>query len=156
MPIRQTLARFTPSFVIPSLAVVALSAAALAHGGHASAPKHRPTPDELAAFKEAKPAFERHCFRCHTTAGRKSKRKALEHMSLNGYPFGGHHASEAGKAVREVLGAEGSEKATMPADDKGAVAGDDLAKILAWATAFDRAQAGGQAGGPQKEDHHAH
>lgn len=30
-------------------------------------------------------------------------------------------------------------KATMPSDDPGTVAGDDLAKIVRWAGAFDRA-----------------
>ena len=133
--------------IIASVAIAAVSAAAFAHGGHASARKHKPTPEELAAFQQAKPAFERHCFRCHTTTGKKEKRKALEHMSMDAYPFGGHHASEAGKAVREALGVGGNAKVTMPADDKGAVAGDDLAKIVAWSEAFDLAQPGG--------DHHA-
>jgi hypothetical protein len=133
--------------VIVSVGIAAVSAAALAHGGHASAKKHKPTAEELAAFQQAKPAFERHCFRCHTTTGKKEKRKALEHMSMDAYPFGGHHAGEAGNAVRDVLGVGENAKTTMPADDKGAVTGDDLAKIVAWTKAFDRAQAGG--------DHHA-
>jgi hypothetical protein len=30
----------------------------------------------------------------------------------------------------------------MPADDRGAVTGEDLEKILVWADAFDRAHAG--------------
>ena len=43
------------------------------------------------------------------------------------------------------------------ADDKGAVAGDDLAKILTWAGAFDRARAGKAADAPApKGDGHAH
>lgn len=46
---------------------------------------------------------------------------------------------EAGKAVREVLAVDGNRNATMPVDDKAAVAVDDLAKIVAWAAAFDRA-----------------
>jgi hypothetical protein len=77
-------------------------------------------------------------------------------LIASGSIVGGHHAGEAGKAVREVLGAAGRGKATMPADDKGAVAGDDLAKILAWASAFDRAQAASEAGAPNKDGHHAH
>jgi uncharacterized membrane protein len=152
----ERLTHTIPLTVIASVATAAVAAAAFAHGGHTSAKRHKPTPDELAAFKEAKPAFERHCFRCHTTVGKKAKRKALEHMSMDAYPFGGHHAGEAGKAVRQVLGVEGGASATMPADDKGAVAGDDLAKIVAWAAAFDRAQAAGEATAPTKEGHHAH
>lgn len=141
-----------------SLALVALaSAVAYAHGGHASAKKVKPTAEELAAFEDAKPAFERHCFRCHTAGGKKSKKKILEHMSMDGYPFGGHHAGEAGQVVRKVLGADGSGKATMPADDKGAVTGDDLAKIVAWAAAFDRAHPSVTGDAMEKAGtHHAH
>jgi len=71
--------------------------------------------------------------------GKKSKRKALDHIAMDQYPFAGHHATEAGKVVRKVLGADGKSKATMPLDDQGAVTGDDLTRILAWAEAFDRA-----------------
>jgi uncharacterized membrane protein len=125
-----------------SLVLLAVAAAvAEAHGGHAAARAHKPTPEEIAAFEVAKPVFERHCFRCHTTAGKKSKHKALDHISMDQYPFGGHHADEAGKVVGEVLGADATGKATMPSDDRGAVRGDDLAKIVAWAAAFDRASA---------------
>jgi hypothetical protein len=119
--------------------IAALGAAANAHGGHTHAPAFKPTPDEIAAFDAARPAFEHHCFRCHTSAGKKSKPKTLEHIAMDSYPFGGHHASEAGKAIRKVLGADGKSKPTMPSDDRGAVAGDDLVKVLAWADAFDRA-----------------
>jgi hypothetical protein len=38
-----------------------------------------------------------------------------------------------------VLGVGGKAKPTMPSDDAGAVAGDELAKVLAWADAFDGA-----------------
>jgi len=38
-----------------------------------------------------------------------------------------------------VLGVGGNAKPTMPSDDPGAVAGDELAKVLAWADAFDGA-----------------
>lgn len=126
-------------------AIAAVGATAHGHGGHARGPAPKPTPDEVAAFERARPAFEHHCFRCHTPAGKKSKRKALEHMAMDSYPFGGHHAGEAGKAIRAVLGADGKSKASMPSDDRGAVEGDDLATILAWADAFDRAHANGQA-----------
>jgi hypothetical protein len=54
------------------------------------------------------------------------------------YPFGGHHAATMGKTIRKVL-AIGSGKPTMPSDRKGAVKGDELALIAAWADAFDAA-----------------
>jgi hypothetical protein len=43
--------------------------------------------------------------------------------------------------VRKVLGAGGAGKATMPSDDPGAVTGDDLRLIIAWADVFDHAHA---------------
>ena len=118
-------------------------AAASAHGGHSheGATPPAPTPEERAAFEAARPAFEKNCFRCHTTAGKKSKRKALQHLSMDTYPFGGHHASEVGKVVRKALGGGGAGKATMPSDGPGTVTGDDLRVINAWADAFDRAHA---------------
>lgn len=122
------------------LLAVAAAAVAEAHGGHATAGVHRATAEELAAFEIARPVFERHCFRCHTTDGHKSKSKALDHLSMDRYPFGGHHADEAGTVVSKVLRADAPGKATMPSDDRGAVRGDDLAKVLAWAAAFDRAR----------------
>ena len=127
--------------LVPVLVLLVMAAASVAraHGRHAAVPAHTPTAEETAAFEIAKPVFERHCFRCHTTAGKKSKHKALDHLSMDQYPFGGHHADEAGAAVREVLGADAHGEATMPSDDRGAVRGDDLTKIVAWAAAFDRA-----------------
>lgn len=121
------------------VAIAAAGATAYGHGDHVHGPAPKPTPEEIAAFERARPAFERHCFRCHTSEGKKSKRKALEHLGMDSYPFGGHHAGEVGKAIRAVLGADGKSRASMPSDDRGAVAGDDLATIVAWADAFDRA-----------------
>jgi mono/diheme cytochrome c family protein len=112
---------------------------AYAHQGHNAGRPHKPTPDEIAAFERAKPAFQRHCFRCHTTAGKNARPKALAHIAMDSYPFGGHHADEAGAAVRKALGAGGG-RATMPADDPGGVSGDDLTRILAWADAYDTAK----------------
>ena len=124
------------------LAVAVLAAAAAptahAHKGHGAGHAPRPTPDEIAAFEKAKPAFERHCFRCHTATGKKAKPKALAHIAMDRYPLGGHHADEAGSVVRKVLGAGGG-KPTMPSDDPGSVTGDDLARILAWADVFEHA-----------------
>jgi hypothetical protein len=126
------------------------SAMAYGHAGHGSGHVSKPSPEEQAAFANARPAFERHCVRCHTTGGKKAKRKSLDHFSMNDYPFKGHHADEAGAVVRKVLGAGADHKATMPSDDPGAVTGDDLTKILAWADAFERAH-------PPKQEHsHAH
>jgi hypothetical protein len=125
--------------VVAAALAVAAAPVAHAHRGRGAGRPHTPTPDERAAFERATPAFERHCFRCHTTGGKKSKPKTLAHLDMDGYPFTGHHADEAGRVVRKVLGAEGG-KATMPSDDPGAVTGDDLALILAWAQAYDRAR----------------
>ena len=135
-------------------AFVGVAADVHGHGSHGSGRVSKPSPGEVAAFAAAKPAFERHCFRCHTTSGRKSKHKALDHMTMDRYPFGGHHAGEAGQAIRKVLGTDGATKPTMPSDDPGAVTGDDLAKLAAWADAFDRDQTH-QTGKP-KETTHAH
>ena len=98
---------------------------------------------EKAAYERARPVFERYCAACHSTAGTKeAKTKALPHFSIDGYPFGGHHAGEAGENVREVLGVTG-EKPTMPADRPGAVEGAELEAVVEWSKAFDRAHAAG-------------
>src|SRR2546423_664974 len=143
-------ARAVPRIFIALTVAAVGSAIAYGPAGHEAGRPSKPSPEEQAAYASARPVFERHCFRCHTTGGKKAKRKALDHISMDGYPFKGHHAGEAGTVVRKVLGAGGDRKATMPSDDPGAVTGDDLAKILAWADAFDRAQA------PKQEHTHAH
>jgi hypothetical protein len=154
MSIRATVAS-RATFRVGLIITFAATAAAVAyahgtHGTHGAGGSSKPTAEEIAAFATAKPAFERHCFRCHTSAGRKSKRKALAHVAMDRYPFAGHHAGEAGTVVREVLGAAGNKKATMPSDDPGAVTGADLAKMLAWADAFDRSHQ------PKKDEANAH
>ena len=111
---------------------------------------------EMAAYEAAKPVFEKNCARCHQAGGAKAKPKMLKHFDISSYPFGGHHADEASKTVRKVLGIGGG-KPTMPADKKGAVQGDELALIAAWADAFDKAHAGGahaDRGGHGDHDHH--
>jgi hypothetical protein len=133
-----TRAAIPAALVTAMLATVAVPIAD-AHQGHGVGRPHKPTPDELAAFERAKPAFERHCFQCHTKAGKESKPKALAHITMDGYPFGGHHADEAGAVVRKVLGATGG-KPTMPSDEPGTVTGDDLTRILAWTDAYDAAK----------------
>lgn len=137
------------------MVLVGAGRAALGHAGHGPSNSVKPTPEELAAYEAAKPVFERHCFRCHTTAGKKAKRKSLEHLPMDAYPFGGHHAGEAATVIRTVLGVGGRAKATMPSDDPGAVTGDELAKVLAWADAFDRAHPRKSAN-TVKEKPHAH
>jgi hypothetical protein len=104
-----------------------------------------PLNDHQAAFEAARPAFARHCFRCHTAAGeaaRKTKAKAIRHVDMGSYPFGGHHPYDVAKLVRtSLLGDKGrGKKPTMPADDVGSVTGPDLEAILAWASAFERAR----------------
>lgn len=64
--------------------------------------------------------------------------ETLSHFDMTTYPFGGHHADEITKTIRASLGASGK-KATMPKDGPGKVTGEQLASILAWADAFDRA-----------------
>lgn len=91
---------------------------------------------ERSAYEKAKPVFDRYCSSCHTTAGSRSQGLALQHFEMDHYPFGGHHATEIAAAVRRVLGADGS-KPTMPPDRPGAVEGEDLKLILAWASQVD-------------------
>src|SRR5688500_16230787 len=62
---------------------------------------------EQAAFAKAKPVFEKHCARCHSSKGEKASKKKLDHFDMDTYPFGGHHATEIGGTIREVLGATG-------------------------------------------------
>ena len=93
--------------------------------------------------------FERHCFRCHTregTASRMEKVKAIKHLDMSVYPFGGHHPDDAARVIRLALLGDRMRKRppTMPADDVGAVTavtGADLEKLLAWADAFERSAA---------------
>jgi hypothetical protein len=101
---------------------------------------------EQSAYETAKPVFESFCAKCHTKGSKKAKPKILAHFDMTGYPFAGEHAAEIGNEIREVLGLVEGKKATMPKDRPGAVKGDDLAKIQAWADAFDKAAAGGAHG----------
>jgi len=126
--------------MVPSL--VAFAAMAFAHPAKKTERKATVTPEEKAAFDAAKPTFETHCFRCHTTSGKKAKRKTLDHLSMDSYPFGGHHADDVASSIRRTLGiGSNKKKPTMPKDESGTVVGDDLERIAAWADAFDRARA---------------
>lgn len=113
-------------------------------------PPAAPSP-ERAAYERAKPILEKYCATCHTKGGAASSEEALEHFSMDGYPFGGHHANEIGAVVRMSLGASGRSP-TMPRGKPGAVKGDELAAILAWADAFGAAHL--PAVHKQEKDHH--
>lgn len=110
---------------------------------------------ETGAYEKSKPVFEKYCVSCHSQGQKKAKKATLEHFDITNYPFGGHHAMELGKEVREVL-AIGGGKPTMPKGKPGAVKGEELALIAAWADAFDAAHAGGAHEGHQGHDggHH--
>lgn len=111
---------------------------------------------ELAAYEKAKPVFERWCASCHARTGKKQSVKKRGHFDMTTYPFGGHHAMEISGEIREVLGLTGK-KPTMPLDRKGAVQGDELELIKAWADAFDAAHQGGaHAGHAEHGGGHAH
>ena len=66
----------------------------------------------------------------------KATKKKLDHFSMDGYPFGGEHATSIGNEIRVVLAIDGNKKATMPSDKPGSVTGDDLAAIKAWTEAW--------------------
>ena len=115
---------------------------------------------EMKAYEAAKPVFGSRCASCHTSRGASSmklKKKALEHFSIDSYPFTGHHAGELGATIRKVLGVEGDEP-TMPMDDPGAVEGEELALIVAWSRAYDRAKdaGAGHHGTSSGHDHGGH
>ena len=97
---------------------------------------------ETAAYEKAKPVFEKHCAKCHSKDGRKQSIGKREHFDMTTYPFGGHHAMDVHNEVRAVLGLTGK-KPTMPADNKGAVKGEELELIKAWTDAFDASHKGG-------------
>ncbi len=97
---------------------------------------------ETAAYEKAKPVFDKYCAKCHSKSGAKTSASKREHFDMTTYPFGGHHAMEISGEIREALGVTGK-KPTMPADNKGAVKGDELELIKAWAAAFDASHEGG-------------
>jgi len=110
---------------------------------------------ENAAFEKAKPVFEKWCASCHSKDGKKTSAKKRDHFDMTTYPFGGHHAMEISGEIREVLGVTGK-KPTMPADKKGAVKGEELETIEAWADAFDASHTGGAHEGHGDSGGHKH
>jgi len=110
---------------------------------------------ENTAFEKAKPVFEKWCASCHSKDGKKTSAKKRDHFDMTTYPFGGHHAMEISGEIREVLGLTGK-KPTMPADKKGAVKGEELESIKAWADAFDASHQGGAHEGHGEAGGHEH
>ncbi|HEU5056991.1 MAG TPA: c-type cytochrome [Kofleriaceae bacterium] len=110
---------------------------------------------EAAALEKARPVFDKHCARCHTKGGKNARPKTLEHFDMSSYPFGGHHAGEIAGEIREVL-AIGGGKPSMPADKPGAVSGDELALIAAWADACEKSHGAGAHQGHGHGDDHDH
>lgn len=137
-----------------------------ADGEAAAKPADPPAPDpaqikiallaaETAAYQSAKPVFEKYCAGCHQQGGKKASAKKLGHFDMTTYPFAGHHAMEVSGTLRTVLGIGGG-KPTMPFGKPGAVKGDDLALIAAWADAFDASHAGGAHAGTPGHGAHKH
>ena len=115
------------------------------------APEEPPAPDpaaikaelmatETAAFEKAKPVFDKFCAGCHSKGQKNANAKKLKELEITAYPFTGEHAKAPD--IRRVLGTTG-EKPTMPKTKPGSVKGDDLASVVAWADAWDAAEAGG-------------
>ncbi len=109
---------------------------------------------EMQAYEAARPVFETHCAVCHQPGEPEALEDTLHHFSMEGYPFGGHHAHEMGEIIRAVLGADGSE-ATMPEGDPEALSDEELALVVTWSEAFDRAHAAG-VGHHAELEHHDH
>lgn len=103
---------------------------------HASTQRHVLV-EEQQAYERARPVFERYCASCHTSE--RGSAAALVHFSMDGYPFGGHHADEIAGTIRHVLGVNGV-KATMPQGRPGVVKGEELQRVIDWADTVDRAQ----------------
>lgn len=97
---------------------------------------------EMAAYEQAKPAFDKYCAKCHSKDGAKTSVSKREHFDMTAYPFGGHHAMDVHNEIRIVLGVTGKNP-TMPADRKGAVKGEELELIKTWADAFEASHEGG-------------
>lgn len=145
----------------PTTATGSPSTSEAPDGGVGSAPTGPAAQDllaaERAAYDRARPVFERHCAKCHTSGGPRATRGALRHFSIDAYPFGGHHSAEIAATIRQVLGVAGK-KATMPRGNPGVVQGEELSLIVNWAAAFERSHAAGLHGADhgQHEPDHGH
>lgn len=110
---------------------------------------------EMAAFDKAKPVFDKWCAKCHSKDGAKQSAAKREHFDMTTYPFGGHHAMDVHNEISVVLGVTGK-KPTMPADNKGAVKGEELELIKAWIDAFEASHQGGAHEGHDAHGGHKH
>jgi hypothetical protein len=108
---------------------------------------------EADAFAKAKPVFDEFCSACHLQGERNATQKKLDAFDMTSYPFTGEHAGEMAAEIREVLGIGGG-KATMPKNKPGAVQGEDLEAIAAWADTFDASHEGGAHEGIPGHEHH--
>lgn len=97
---------------------------------------------EMEAYEAAEPVFEEYCRGCHDPAEAEKDSKALVHLSMDDYPFGGHHVHELGKTIPRATGAT-DEGATMPKDDPGVLDERERQLIVTWADAYERARAAG-------------
>jgi hypothetical protein len=158
--------------LLPALLLLAVAACGSKSSGGTTTPD-QPEPDagvasehaptdllaaEAAAYEAAKPVFTKYCDKCHNQSGEKAEPDRLGHFDETTYPFGGHHVTTMAPTIRHVLGLDGSEP-EMPKDKPGAVQGDELALIAAWADAWDAAADGGAhegVPGYQDEHHHDH
>lgn len=155
--------------LLATLAALALAACGGKSKPDTTPPVGEPTPDaapvaegddheqllaaEMSAYEAAKPVLETYCGGCHIQGGAKATEQKLEHVDLTSYPFAGHHVETITTTIRHVLGIDGA-KPTMPKDKPGAVEGDELALIAAWADAYDAAEdAGAHAELADEHDH---
>ena len=114
--------------------------------------------EELAAYDAARPVFQRYCANCHSAPAGAPVSVPMQHFNMNGYPFGGHHASTIAATIRRALGATGQPPTMPPSRSSSArVQGEQLRLVLAWADAVDRATAArGPATHAGGHEHHHH
>jgi len=110
---------------------------------------------ELAAYDAAKPVFAKYCASCHAEGGASATERKREHLDVTSYPFASAHLVALTATLRHVVGLDGA-RPSMPPNNRGGVADADLARIAAWADAYDAADEGGahlgRAGYPKPGD----
>ena len=80
--------------------------------------------------------FVKYCAACHTSSGKRTSPKKLEHFDMSSYPFTGEDGAELDEEIRVTLGLRG-QKASMPKDKPGIVKGAELQLLVNWAEAYD-------------------
>ena len=93
---------------------------------------------ERVAYTRARPVFAQYCDSCHSRESLHVDREATRNLTTDSYPFGGRRGA-ARRDTRFVCRSAKAIGATMPDDHPGSVRGNDLAAVLTWADAFDRA-----------------